>query len=69
MFLLSCGCLCSLSFVYGDVGFKFHLDEHNFRSEMRHMLSCETHLTTVINDWAKIWTIKEFLDTFMLIFE
>ena len=35
-----------------------HLDEYNVLSDRQHAFrkghSCETHLTTVINDWAKL---------------
>ena len=50
-----------------------HLDEHELLSDRQHAfrkwLSCETQLTTVINDWAKILDKKGQVDTFILDFE
>ena len=47
-------------------GYKLLSDrQHAFRT--RH--SCETHLTTVINDWAKILDNSGQVDTFILDFE
>ena len=50
-----------------------HLDEHELLSDRQHTfrkwLSCETQLTTVINDWAKILDKKGQVDTFVLDFE
>ena len=50
-----------------------HLDEHELLSDRQHAFrkwhSCETQLTTVINDWAKIFNKKVQVDTFMLDFE
>ena len=40
-----------------------HLDGYKLLSDRQHAYrirhSCETHLTTVINDWAKSWTIED----------
>ena len=42
-----------------------HLDEHKLLSDRQHAFrkghSCETQLTTVINDWIKSWTIEDRL--------
>ena len=50
-----------------------HLDEHELFSDRQHAFmkwhSCETHFTTVINDWAKILDKKGQVDTFILDFE
>ena len=50
-----------------------HLDEHELLSDrqraFRKWHSCETQLTTVINDWAKIFDKKGQVDTFILDFE
>ena len=50
-----------------------HLDEHELLSYRQHAFkkwhSCETQLTTVINDWAKILDKKGQVDTFILDFE
>ena len=50
-----------------------HLDEHELLSDRQHTFrkwhSCETQLTTVINDWAKILDKKGQVDTFILGFE
>ena len=50
-----------------------HLDEHKLLSDRQHALrkghSCETQLTTVINDWAKILDNRGQVDTFILDFE
>ena len=50
-----------------------HLDEHELLSDRQHAFrkwhSCETQLTTVINDWAKILDKKGQVDTFKLDFE
>ena len=50
-----------------------HLDEHELLSDRQHAFrkwhSCETQLTTVINDWAKILDKKCQVDTFILDFE
>ena len=50
-----------------------HLDEHELLSDRQHAFrkwhSCETQLTTVINDWAKILDKKGQVDTFILEFE
>ena len=50
-----------------------HLDEHELLSDRQHAFrkwhSCETQLTTVINDWAKILDKKGQFDTFILDFE
>ena len=50
-----------------------HLDEHKLLSYKQHAFwewhSCETQLTTVINDWAKILDNQGQLDNFILDFE
>ena len=50
-----------------------HLDEHKLLSDKQHAFrkwhSCETQLTTVINDWAKVLDNKGQVDTFILDFE
>ena len=50
-----------------------HLDEHELLLDRQHAFrkwhSCETQLTTVINDWAKILDKKGQVDTFILDFE
>ena len=50
-----------------------HLGEHKLLSDKQHAFrkwhSCETQLTTVINDWAKILDNKGQVDTFILVFE
>ena len=50
-----------------------HLDEYKLLSDRQHAFrkghSCETHLTTVINDWAKILDNRGQVDTFILDFE
>ena len=50
-----------------------HLDEYKLLSDRQHAFrkghSCETQLTTVINDWAKILDNKGQVDTFILDFE
>ena len=50
-----------------------HLDEHELLSDRQHAFrkwhSCETQLTSVINDWAKILDKKGQVDTFILDFE
>ena len=50
-----------------------HLDEHKLLSDRQHAFRkghcCETQLSTVINDWAKILDSREQVDTFMLDFE
>ena len=50
-----------------------HLDEYKLLSDRQHAFrkghSCETQLTTVINDWAKIFDNRGQLDTFILDFE
>ena len=42
-----------------------HLDEYKLLSDRQHAFrkghSCETQLTTEINDWAKSWTIEDRL--------
>ena len=44
-----------------------HLDE--YKHAFRKGQSCETQLTTVINDWAKILDNRGQVDTFTLDFE
>ena len=50
-----------------------HLDEYKLLSDRQHAFrkrhSCETQLTTVINDWAKILDNGGQVDTFSLDFE
>ena len=50
-----------------------HLDEYKLQSDREHAFrtghSCETQLTTVINDWAKILDNRGQVDTFILDFE
>ena len=50
-----------------------HLDEYKLLSDrqlaFRKRHSCETQLTTVINDWAKILDNGGQVDTFILDFE
>ena len=50
-----------------------HLDEYKILSDRQHAFrkghSCETQLTTVINDWAKILDNRGQVDTFILDFE
>ena len=50
-----------------------HLDEHELLSDRQHAFrkwhSCETQLTKVIKDWAKILYKKGQVDTFILDFE
>ena len=50
-----------------------HLDEYKLLSNRQHTFrkrySCETQLTTVINDWAKILDNGGQVDTFILDFE
>ena len=50
-----------------------HLDEHRLLSDKQHAFrkwhSCETQLTTVIDDWAKILDNQGQVDTFILGFE
>ena len=50
-----------------------HLDEYKLLSDRQQAFrkghSCETQLTTVINDWAKILDSRGQVDTFILDFE
>ena len=50
-----------------------HLGEYKLLSDRQHAFrkghSCETQLTTVINDWAKILDNRGQVDTFILDFE
>ena len=50
-----------------------HLDENNLLSDKQHAFSklhsCETQLTIIINEWAKILDNKGQVDTFILDFE
>ena len=50
-----------------------HLDEYQLLSDRQHAFrkghSCEIQLTTVINDWAKIFDNVGQVDTFILDFE
>ena len=47
-----------------------HLDEYKLLSDRQHAFrkghSCETQLTTVINDWAEILENRGQVDTFIL---
>ena len=47
-----------------------HLDEYKLLSDRQHAFrkghSCETQLTTVINDWAKILDNRGQVDTFII---
>ena len=50
-----------------------HLDEYKLLSDRQHVFrkrrSCETQLTTVINDWAKIFDNGGQVKTFIIDFE
>ena len=50
-----------------------HLDEYKLLSDRQHAFrkghSCETQLTTVINNWAKILNNRGQVDTFIFDFE
>ena len=50
-----------------------HLDLHKLLSDKQHVFrkwhSCETQLTKVIDDWAKILNKQGQVDTFILDFE
>ena len=50
-----------------------HLDEYNLRSDGQHAFrkwhSCETQLTTVINDWAELLDNRGQFDIFILDFK
>ena len=50
-----------------------HLEEYKLLSDRQHAFrkrhSCETRLTAVINDWAKILDSGGQVDTFILDFE
>ena len=50
-----------------------HLDEYKLLSDRQHAFrkrhSCATQLTTVINDWAKIFDTGGQIGTFILDFE
>ena len=50
-----------------------HLDKYNLLSDRQHAFRkghiCETHLTTVINDLAKLLDYRGQVDTFILKFE
>ena len=50
-----------------------HLDGYKLLSDRQHAFrkrhSCETQLTTVINDWAKIFDNRGQVDIFILDFE
>ena len=50
-----------------------HLDEYQLLSDRQHAFrkrhSCETQLTTVINDWVKILVKGGQVDTFILDFK
>ena len=47
-----------------------HLDKYKLLSDRQHAFrkghSCETQLTTIINDWAKILDNRGQVDTFIL---
>ena len=57
----------------GCYALHYCLDEYKLLSDRQHAFrkghSCETQLTTVINDWAKILDNREQVDTFILDFE
>ena len=67
--------LCTLQVTRTHSMFKFmaHLDGYKLLSDgqqaFRKRHSCETQLTTVINDWAKILDNRGQVDTFILDFE
>ena len=70
--------LCTLQVTRTHSVFKYHgsswcLDEYKLLSDRQHAFrkghSCETQLTTVINDWAKILDNRGQVDTFILDFE
>ena len=50
-----------------------HLDKHRYLSDkqdaFRKLHGCETQLTTVIDDWAKVLHDQGQFDTFILDFE
>ena len=50
-----------------------YVDEHELLSDWQHAFrkwhSCETQITTVINDWAKILDKNGQVDTYVLDFE
>ena len=50
-----------------------HLDEYKLLSDRQHVFRkrhcCETQLTTVINDWAKLLDNEGQVDIFILDFE
>ena len=50
-----------------------HLDEYNLLSDRQHAYrkghNCETQLTTVINDWTKLFDNRRQVDTVILDFE
>ena len=48
-----------------------HLDEYKLMSDRQHAFrkgySCEIQLTTVINDWAKLWDNRGQVDTYWIL--
>ena len=72
--LISLTCvLCKLLEHFVCSNIKAHLDEHKLLSNRQHAFrkrhSCESQLTMVINDLAKILDNKGQVDTFILDFE
>ena len=67
--------LCTVQVTRTHSMFKYHahLNEYKLLSDRQHAFrkghSCETKLTTVINDWAKILDNRGQVDTFILDFE
>ena len=63
--------LCTLQVTRTHSIFKYH--EYKLLSHRQHAFrkghSCETQLTTIINDWAKILDNRGQVDTFILDFE
>ena len=59
--------------IHASYTFMAHLDEYKLLSDRQHAFrkghNCETQLTTVINDWAKILDNRGQVDTFILDFE
>ena len=65
--------MCTLQVTRTHSMFMAHLDEYKLLSDRQHAFrkghSCETQLTTVINDWATILDNRGQVDTFILDFE
>ena len=70
-FLDLCTCMLLEHIVCSNI--MAHLDEYKLLSDRQHAFrkghSCETQLTTVINNWAKILDNRGQVDTFILDFE